>query len=350
MRAAQFVPMVLGAAMAWPLLAGGAAAQDTRTVTMVAYGGAWQDAKREALWKPIFAKLGYAFKEDSLKSIAEVRLQVQGGRPVWDIIGTGIGECVAAEKEGLFEPVDYGVVTNANDLPPALRGKSWVGGTVWSAFVIAWNAKKFGDRRPNGWADFFDVQKFPGPRAAYNSPRFMLEGALLADGVPKDKIYPLDLDRAFRKLREVKKNITVWYTAFGQGTQLMKDEEVDLAVNFDGRIMDIIDDGAKWAFTFNEAVTNSGCEAILKGAPNKVAAMRVLNELMDPVIQSNLPKYIKYGPVNPKTYETGLIPPDVARSLNSHPENMKLQLILDADWWGDNHKEAQLRWDAFMKN
>ena len=78
--------------------------------------------------------------------------------------------------------------------------------------------------------------------------------------------------------------------------------------------------------------------------------MRVMNELMDPVIQSNLPKYIKYGPVNPKAYLTGLIPADVARALNSHPENMKLQLVLDADWWGDNHKEAQLRWDAFIKN
>lgn len=330
---------------------GSAIAQDKKPVTMVAYGGSWQDAKRKALWEPIFAKLGIPFKEDSLKGIAEVRLQVQSGRPVWDIVGTGIGECVAAEKEGLWEPVDYSIVTNAKDLPPSLRGKSWIGGTIWSSFVITWNKKKYGDNHPKNWADYFDVKKFPGTRAAYNAPRFMLEAALMADGVPKEKVYPIDFDRAFKKLRELKKSgaVTVWYDQFGAATQLMKDEEVDIVPVFDGRAIEVIEDGAPWGFTFNQGVTNSGCEAIVKGAPNKEAAMRVLNELLDPVIESNLPKYVKYGPVNPKAYETGLIPPDVMRALNSSPENMKLQLELDANWWGDNHREAQLRWDQFMK-
>ena len=35
----------------------------------------------------------------------------------------------------------------------------------------------------------------------------------MADGVAPDKLYPLDVDRAFKKLEEIKPNITVWWTS-----------------------------------------------------------------------------------------------------------------------------------------
>ena len=40
-----------------------------------------------------------------------------------------------------------------------------------------------------------------------------IPAALVADGVPKDKLYPLDLDRAFKKLDEIKPHIKVWWLA-----------------------------------------------------------------------------------------------------------------------------------------
>ncbi len=325
-----------------------AVAQDKPALTMVAYGGAWQESVKKALWEPIFKKLGFTLQEDSLTGIAQVRLQVQSGEVVWDIVGTGIGECAAGEKEGLWEPIDYSIVKNAMDLPKELRGKSWIGGTIWSSFVIAWNKDKFPENPPNSWADFWDVEKFPGTRAAYNSPRFMLEAALLADGVPKDKIYPIDMDRAFAKLRELKPHIAVWYSNFGQAVQLMKDNELDIVPNFDGRTIDVIKDGGNWDFTWKDGVTNAGCNAIVKGTPHKDAAMLVMNELNDPAMQARLPQFFSYGPVNPKVYEKGLISEDVAKNLNSYPDNMKLQLILDPAWWGDNHIEAERRWAEFM--
>jgi putative spermidine/putrescine transport system substrate-binding protein len=323
-------------------------AQDKPALTMVAYGGEWQESVKKALWEPIFEKLGYVLQEDSLTGIAQVRLQVQSGAVVWDIVGTGIGECAAGEKEGLWEPIDYSVAKNAMDLPEKLRGKSWIGGTIWAGYVLAWNKDKYPENPPNSWADFWDVEKFPGTRAAYNSPRFMLEAALLADGVPKDEIYPIDMDRAFAKLRELKPHIDVWYTSFGQAVQLMKDNELDIVPNFDGRTIDVIKDGGNWDFTWNDGVTNAGCNAIVKGTPNKEKAMLVMNELNDAAIQARLPQFFSYGPVNPKSYENGLIPDDIAKNLNSHPDNMKLQLILDPAWWGDNHAAAERRWSEFM--
>ena len=88
---------------------------------------------------------------------------------------------------------------------------------------------------------------------------------------------------------------------------------------------------------------------LVKGAPNKAAAMRFVNGLIDPVLQANLVNYFSYGPMHPGVYDTGLISPEKAKTLNSHPDNIKKQLVLDAEWWGNNRAAVQARWDAAMK-
>ena len=60
--------------------------------------------------------------------------------------------------------------------------------------------------------------------------------ALLADGVPMDKLYPLDVDRAFRKLEQIKPDIATWWTSGGQSAQLISDGEVDMIQAWNGRI------------------------------------------------------------------------------------------------------------------
>jgi putative spermidine/putrescine transport system substrate-binding protein len=346
-KAMSRLPMsVFWGFVGWLAVFGVARAEDT--VTVVDLGGAWQEAESKALFQPIAKKLDIALREDSLQTIADVRLQVQSGKPSWDVVSLPIGECVAASKEGLFEPLDYDVITNAKVLPLELRTTYYTAGTVWASFVMTWSKDRYKDGLKS-WADYFDAKKFPGARAAYNSPRFMLEAALLADGVPLDKVYPIDLDRAFAKLRAFKKDVTVWYTSFGQVVDLVNRGEIDIAPMLDGRIIDAKSKGANWDFTFNQGIINGACAAVVKGAPHKAAAMRFVNGLIDPVLQANLVNYFAYGPMHPGVYATGLIPPEKAKVLNSSPENMKLQLVLDPTWWGDNRQAAQARWDAMMK-
>ena len=68
------------------------------------------------------------------------------------------------------------------------------------------------------------MEKFPGNRGAYSDVARMAPFALLADGVPKDKLYPLDVDRAFKKLDELKPHVKVWWKRGSQSVQLMRDE------------------------------------------------------------------------------------------------------------------------------
>lgn len=90
--------------------------------------------------------------------------------------------------------------------------------------VLAWDKSRI-DSVP-GWPDFWDVARRPGKRGLARDPRGTLEIALLADGVAPDDVYrTLDsangLDRAFRKLDQLKPYI-VWWDTPGQAVHIIE--------------------------------------------------------------------------------------------------------------------------------
>ena len=73
------------------------------------------------------------------------------------------------------------------------------------------------DTAPATFADFFDADKFPGKRGAYNWVMGgLLEMALIADGVALEDLYPLDTDRAYKKIDTIKDDIVWWDTGAQQ--------------------------------------------------------------------------------------------------------------------------------------
>lgn len=70
-------------------------------------------------------------------------------------------------------------------------------------------------RQPASWADFWDVDKYPGKRGLRKRAVYNLEFALLADGVKVEDVYrvlstPTGVERAFAKLSELKPHIQWW--------------------------------------------------------------------------------------------------------------------------------------------
>ena len=172
----------------------------------------------------------------------------------------------------------------------------------------------------------------------------------MADGVAPDKLYPLDVERAFKKLDEIKPNITVWWTSGAQSAQLLNDGEVDMVMAWNGRVSALASEGAKVAFTYNQGILQSTSLCILKGAPNLSTAVRFLNEAVDPVNQANLPLHIDYGPANPKAFDTGVIKPERAAQLPSSPDNIRKQALMSYAWWSSAEGEAaEKRWASFMQ-
>ena len=68
--------------------------------------------------------------------------------------------------------------------------------------VMSWNTKNVKPAQvPQTWAELWDMKRFSGQRGFWKQPYQTMELALMADGVPMDKLYPIDVDRALKSSR-----------------------------------------------------------------------------------------------------------------------------------------------------
>ena len=321
-------------------------------ITFVSQGGAYQKAQTIAILDPAAKKLGITINQDSVPEAWPImRSQVASGKPTWDVVDTPTNFCIRGGAQGIVEKLDFSKIPNAAAMPEAYRNDYSVAYEFYSS-VLGYSTKKYPDAAaaPKTWADFWDVKKFPGRRALRNHPLATLEAALMADGVAPDKLYPLDVDRALRKLEEIKPHITVWWTSGAQSAQLLNDGEVDMVMAWNGRVSALIKEGAKVGYTYNQGILQNTSLCILKGAPNLATAVKFLNEAVDPVHQANLPLHIDYGPANPKAFDTNVISEARAKELPSAPENARRQALMSYAWWSSPEGEAaERRWLAFMQ-
>ncbi len=325
------------------VLAAGFAGSAVAQLTVVSFGGSYQDAQSKALFQPAAKAIGATAKEETYTSITAVALQVKAGAVTWDVVTSGSGGAARSGAEGMLEALDYKVIDVSNFVPGSAQ-PYYVCGDVFST-VMAWNTKTYGDKGPQNWADFWDVKKFPGKRSFRKGGEGVLEPALMADGVAPNKVYevlsaPGGIERAIKKIKELKPHVAVWWSSGAQHAQLMKDGEVDMITGWNGRFDVAAKDGAKVAYTFNQGLADYDCYAIPKGAPNKALAMKFLSEISKPQYQAEFTKYITYGPTNKKAYEGSAIPAAYAKTLPSHPDNQAKQLPIDQAWYIKNGARA----------
>ena len=317
-------------------------------ITVVSWGGSYGAAQDNALFNDASKNSGIDINRESGASMSKTCLQVESNSVSWDLVVTGSGGAAAAAAKGCLEKIDYSVV-DVSDFYPNLYTDYCVGSDVF-ATVMAWNTDKYGEpgsaNAPKSWADFWDVKKFPGTRSyRANNVDGALEPALMADGVPADKVYEVlstraGIERAINKIRELKPHIAVFWESGAMQAQLMKDGEVDMITGWNGRFDNAKKDGAKVGYTFNQALLDYDCFAMPKGAPNKETAMKFLAEISKAEYQANLPFHITYGPTNKKAYEVTTAPKELLEALPSHPKNVPLMMPVSLDWYATHRAEA----------
>src|SRR5258708_37970722 len=112
-------------------------------------------------------------------------------------------------KQGYLDEFDYSIVDKSKLLRPQFAYKWGIANYLFS-YVIAYDTAKFGGKAPKSWADFWNLKEFPGKRTMRKDIQGSLEAALMADGVPLEKVYPIDVPRAFTKLKEINNDTIVW--------------------------------------------------------------------------------------------------------------------------------------------
>jgi putative spermidine/putrescine transport system substrate-binding protein len=336
------------AAVALAALAGAVAslvpaAASAEEITVVSFGGAYQDAQSKTLFQPAAKALGITVKEETYTSISDLRWKQKAGANTWDVVVSGSGSAARAGAEGMLSKLDYKAIDVSN-YAPGLAGEYCMALDVFST-VLAWNTKTYGQNGPQSWADFWDVKKFPGKRSYRKAVAGALEPALMADGVPPDKVYevlsqPGGIERAIAKIKQLKPSIAVWWTSGAQHAQLMKDGEVDMITGWNGRFDVVAKDGAPVTYTFNQALLDYDCAGIPSDAPHKATATKFLAEIAKPQYQADFTKYITYGPPNKKAYDLGTIDAAYAKRLPSYPANAAKQLPIDLAWYIKNEARA----------
>jgi putative spermidine/putrescine transport system substrate-binding protein len=309
-------------------------------ITTADFGGGLEKQLRTAFTTPFEKATGAKITMDSPNTRAKLKAQVESGNVVWDVY-TEDASFIQQNCGVLFERVDTtrfvaaGIdkrfVTNECGVPTAIGGA-----------VFAYNRDKFGQSPPTGWADFFDLKRFPGKRAILNDPTsWLLEAALLADGVPADKLYPLDLDRAFRKLDTIKSEI-VWTQSSGGLTDALANNRVDLALAFAGRAYAAAKAGANIDVVADKQILSWDQYAVVKGTRKKAAAEAFLNFIALPEQQAKLTELTAYATANAKGHPK--VDPLVQRFLPVQ----STAVFLNQGWWAKNMDLVSQRFVAWQ--
>ncbi len=336
-------------ALAMPAIWSPSRAQNKRIVVRDD-GGIYTKAYGAVFYRPFTEKTGIEVVgvQANAEPTAQIRSMVEAGNYTWDmakisqpaILLLTQGDKLYLEKHGLeSNPV---IAT----IPPQYMSPYGVGNNVYTT-VLAYRTDAFeGRKAPKTWADFWDVEKFPGRRAVRNHPFDTIEEALMADGVATDKVYPCDLDRAFAKLDAIKPKVDVWWTSGAQVEQMLISGEVDLLPTWVSRPQSAIAAGAPVSIIWNQGIWGCDNWSILAGTPNADACREFIAFASDPERQAALIEYFPAGVTQPAAFEH--IPADVAKNCPTFPANIESGLHIDAGYWLENQASVIDRFNAWV--
>lgn len=321
-----------------PVVLGGAEAQaQVKEIVVVNWGG---DALKHfgTAWGEPYAKdTGIkVFIDGTGPSEGKMRAMVDSKKVTWDVCDSGSGTCLIMGKAGYLEEYDYSII-DANKVPKGFAYKWGIANYLFS-YVLAYDKTKFGGKVPKTWADYWNLKEFPGKRTTRKDIQGTLEIALMADGVPPDKLYPIDVKRAFAKIKEIKKDIIFW-AAGAESQQLLREGEVTMGNLWNTRVNALHrDTNGRIDWTWNQGILCPGVWVTPKGNPAGKEAFKFVASTQIPERQVKLLELFGNGAANPAA--APLVPEALRRFDPGYPDNAKQQIPIYAEWYGEHQQQV----------
>jgi len=343
------IASVTGLAVALSGCGGGDSGGSDSTLTVTMWGGAAQKAHVDSYFIPWAKANGVTIKQDSPTDYAKIKAQVEAGKVTWGLTEVEPNFANTACESGLLEKLPQDIIdkAKASGVAEEQIGECAIPILQYS-FTIAYNTKTFSGDHPKTWAEFFDTRRFPGKRGFWKyATGGMFEAALLADGVKPDELYPLDIDRAFKKLETIKKDI-VFYDTGDQMTQMLASGEAPLVQAWSGRIYQARQEGEKVANEWNENLVSYDQIAVPKGYPNKELAFQWMRWFLDnPKAQAADADASIYGPASENALQ--YVSADVRKELPGHPANAEKAIgLVNYDYWAEHYDSVTERLNAWI--
>ena len=310
-----------------------------RQVVVCNWGGNSATFEKECFYDSFEKETGIKVIMTSPPDVAKIKAQVDSGNIEWDVILTDLPAILSLTEEGkpYLEELDYSKLDPKilAQVIPEVKQKYSLGARIYS-FNIAYSTKTFKPgTQPRTWADVWDVKKFPGVRS-FNNPYGGImpqyEVFLMADGVPPDKVYPIDVERAWKSLSKLKPHINKWYKSHAEAVQMLVNGETDIACTIGPRVIAEKWKGAAVDVEYNQGKLAADNWCLIKGSKNKEDAYKLINYVMDAKRQACLASKVPYGPSN-RDEAVKYLDPKIADDLNTSPKNLAKQGWQNVRWW-----------------
>jgi len=320
-------------------------------LSVMSFGGAYQDAQRKAVFGAYTKETGRQISEQEYGGeIAKIKAMIDSGNTTIDVVDVDAPTLLQGCDEGLFETIDWEKIGPKSDWLAGTTSDCGVG-TIVYATILSYDQDKL-EKPPTRLADLFDLANFPGKRGLWKNPATNLEFALLADGVAPQDVYatlatPEGVERAFAKLDTIKSQI-VWWEAGAQAPQLLASGEVAMTTAWNGRIFNANKEGRNFAIVWDNQILDSNYWVIPKGAKDLEGSLAFIRFAVEPKVLAGIAKYIPYGPV--RASAAAEVAPEDAKNLPTSPSNLTASLTLDNAFWADHGDEIRKRFTTWLSN
>ena len=332
------------ATLAAPIVLRSRTARANSNLVFVTWGGTYQSSVVAGLIKPFQDETGIAVTVVDTPDLAKVKAQMLTGNVVWDVFDAPGAMGASGSRDGFWEPLDPSLFESADlSVPPPTKDLApyytWAGG-------IAYDPKRFPDGKyPRNFAEDFDAKTFPGRRTFRDRISETLEAALLASGVPGSKLYPLDVERGFKMLDVIKPHVVKWIESTPETITMLQTDEADFSYSYASRVKTTrAAGGIPVNFSFGQTLNGLEYLAILKGAPNKEAAMKFVAFALQAKQQAAVMNLLGNAPVNKRA-----LPMMSAEARQWLPDlSLPQNVVLNDMWWADNFDKLNRRFLEWM--
>lgn len=295
--------------------------------------------------------------------LTELTQMVAAHQYEWDVMDFELPDAITACREGLLEHIDPASLPAGADGTPAAKdfvsnavGPCWIGSVVYSQ-VIAFAPSRFAAQKPQSAADFFDVARFPGPRALRRtSAKFNMELALLADGMAPKDVYdalltPVGIGRALAKLATLKGNI-VWYDNSSDAMAMLKDGRAAFATVLNGDVYDAAQHGNPVGVIWDRQLYGLDVFGIPRGNPKAKAAKDFIRFATGSKPLAGVASWVPYGPARRSALpmirrnpETGT---DMTAFLPNADGHFATAFAVNNEWWQLHGPDIEPRWQMWV--
>lgn len=312
-------------------------------------GGVYEDVMRKYVYEPFTQQTGIRVTTVA-STAARLLAMFRANNVELDVIDTGDNVLEQLRRQGALAPIAYDrwQWSKPEDVSAEVRLPTRVANLLYAS-VLAYGTEAFPNgAHPKSWADFWDAGRFPGARMladmATGNPN--LEFALMADGVPMESLYPMDVDRAFRVMGRLRPHIRKFWDTGALSAQMMADKEVVLGSVWNGRVQVLIDRGAPLGIEWNQNMIEVQAVGLFKDARNLENGQKLIDFMLQPELQANYCRELTYGPTNARTF--ALLPPEQLARMPGSPAFRGIGFFKDINWWEDNRNLVNRTWSRWI--